>query len=313
MKGIEVNKNFFSECAETLLKKQFENYIDKLAVGLVGNGSEFYGYDDDISVDHDFEPGFCIFINRETDEKIGYDLIRFYEKLPKEYKGIKLQEKNTYGSQKYGVFIIEDFYRRLTGLEGAPKNEKEWFYTPEFAFANATNGTVIFDNLGDFSAIRNEILFGMPNDVKLKKMSSRLALMAQSGQYNYERALKRKDYGSAQLALNEYVNHAFYLFFLINDTFTPYYKWRFRKLNEQKLFSDKCNDLLYLITNSNDSERSKKKLNIIYSITKEIIQYLNNTGLSFVNDEYLESHAFAVQEKIKSRFLKSLHVMETGE
>ena len=68
-----------------------------------------------------------------------------------------------------------------------------------------------------------------------------------------------------------------------------------------------------MITNPNDYEHSKKKLNIISKVTEEIIKYLNDNGLSFVNDEYLESHAFAVQDKIKSRFLKSLHVMETGE
>ncbi len=313
MKGIEINKKFFSDCAKNLLEEQFNSYIDKLAIGLVGNGSEFYGYDDFVSTDHDFEPGFCIFIDKETDEEIGYDLIRFYEKLPKEYLGVKLQQKNTYASQKYGVFVIEDFYRRLTGLESSPKNEKEWFFTPEFAFANATNGAIIFDNLGKFSAIRNEILNGIPEDVKLKKISARLALMAQSGQYNYERALKRKDFGSAQLSLNEYVNHAFYLFFVLNNTFTPYYKWRFRKLEEQKMFSNKCSELLYLITNPNFNEYANKKLEIVSNITKEIIMYLKSKELTDSNDDYLEAHAFSVQSRIKSRFLKSLHIMETGE
>ena len=36
--------------------------------------------------------------------------------------------------------VIGDFYRRHTGIPGAPRTWQEWLYTPEYAFAEAVNG-----------------------------------------------------------------------------------------------------------------------------------------------------------------------------
>ena len=60
MKGLELSKRFYETYGAPMLSEKFPELEDKLAIGLVGDGSECFGYDDDISRDHDFEPGFCI-------------------------------------------------------------------------------------------------------------------------------------------------------------------------------------------------------------------------------------------------------------
>ena len=62
MKGLELSRKYYEEFGKPMLKEQFPEIEHLIAVGLVGSGSDCYGYDDDISHDHDFEPGFCLFL-----------------------------------------------------------------------------------------------------------------------------------------------------------------------------------------------------------------------------------------------------------
>ncbi|MBR3753683.1 MAG: hypothetical protein IKK49_01095 [Clostridia bacterium] len=61
MKGLELARKFYEQHGKPMLGGQFSHILPFIAVGLTGSGSECYGYDDDVSQDHDFEPGFCIF------------------------------------------------------------------------------------------------------------------------------------------------------------------------------------------------------------------------------------------------------------
>ena len=65
MKGLELSKKFFYEYGKPMLD-EFPDLLPYIAVGLVGSGSECYGYDDELSTDHDFSPEFCIFLHKIT-------------------------------------------------------------------------------------------------------------------------------------------------------------------------------------------------------------------------------------------------------
>ena len=58
MKGLELAEKFYYEYGENMLNDNFSHIKNHIAVGLVGSGSECFGFDDEISRDHDFEPGF---------------------------------------------------------------------------------------------------------------------------------------------------------------------------------------------------------------------------------------------------------------
>ena len=91
MKGIEISKAYFNEYGLPMLNNDFLEILPYLCVGLVGSGSDCYGFDDETSRDHDFEPGFCIFLPDEDviDRRTEFLLERAYAKLPKEFMGLK--------------------------------------------------------------------------------------------------------------------------------------------------------------------------------------------------------------------------------
>ena len=87
MKGLELSESYYNEYGKRMIEESFFEYADRIAVGLVGEGSECLGFDDDFSEDHDFEPGFCLFITEEDERKFGFKLERAYARLPKEFIG----------------------------------------------------------------------------------------------------------------------------------------------------------------------------------------------------------------------------------
>ena len=66
MKGLELAERYYRAFGEGMIREQFSEWESQIAVGLTGSGSECYGYDDEISGDHDFEPGFCQFLPDEA-------------------------------------------------------------------------------------------------------------------------------------------------------------------------------------------------------------------------------------------------------
>jgi hypothetical protein len=107
----------------------------------------------------------------------------------------------------------------------------DWFYLPEQSLAEAVNGTIFFDGLGEVTAIRQRLAY-LPEDVRRKKLAGRMLLMGQSGQYNFGRCLARGERGAARMALYEFVKSAQHAAFLLEKHYMPYYKWSFRALRE---------------------------------------------------------------------------------
>ena len=87
MRGIDEAKAFYEESGREMLHKKFPEYEGRIAVGLVGHGSQCFGFDDDVSRDHDFVPGFCMWLTDIDDIKIGAELAEAYRELPVKASG----------------------------------------------------------------------------------------------------------------------------------------------------------------------------------------------------------------------------------
>lgn len=308
MQGLELSRRYFEAYGVPLLENDFAAEKSRVAAGLVGLGSECFGYDDDLSHDHDFEAGFCFWLTDEADSAFGFRLMRAYNKLPREFLGVKMQQHSIYGNSRVGVFRISDFYRTLIGIPRAPETNEEWLYTPEYALANASNGAVFYDGEGAFSAIRQTLLQGYPEDVRRKKIAAVLSFAAQSGQYNFSRCLRHGEAGAAALARNEFVTHALHLIFLLARRYSPFYKWQFRAARETGLLPEVPGRLERLLQAPAD-EKAAEEMEQIASL---FIGELERQGLCArkAGEHYLEPYAFAVMDTIGDRRLHAMHVME---
>ena len=65
MKGLDIAFSYYNNFGKPMIESEFNKVSDKITIGLVGEGSECYGYDDLISQDHDFDMGFCMFISQK--------------------------------------------------------------------------------------------------------------------------------------------------------------------------------------------------------------------------------------------------------
>lgn len=310
MKGLELSQRFYEEYGAPMLREQFPHLEHLLAIGLVGSGSECFGYDDEISEDHDFEPGFCIFLPDEeiVDRKEAFALERAYAKLPMEFLGHFRSPMDPVGGNRHGVIRMSDFFRDKTGDPKGQLTLRNWFAIPEQALAEATNGSVFRDDTGTFTAIRQGLSY-LPEEVRRKKLAGHLLLMGQSGQYNYPRCLARGETGAAQLAVHEFVKSAMHTVFLLNRRYLPYYKWSFRALRELPLLADLHRPLEELISYPNDPETAEKKQQTVEEICQRVSKELYDQGLSQMMGCTAKAHAYAVNDSIRDGEIRNLHIL----
>ena len=310
MKGLELSERFYLEFGAPMIHKNFPELENILTVGLMGSGSECFGYDDDISQDHDFEPGFCIFIPDEDiiDSRTEFALERAYSKLPKEFMGYERHLYNPVGGSRHGVIRMSDFFREKTGTPDGVLSIREWFSVPEQSLAEATNGKIFRDDTGIVTLIREKLSY-LPEDVRLKKLAGNLLIMGQAGQYNYNRCISRGESGAAQLAIYEFVKSSLNVAFLINKRYIPYYKWSFRALSDLPRLSSLHTSLEYLISHGNDSEEAGKKKQIIEDICDSVFAELNELELTEFKGTAAEGHAYSINNKISDPKIRNLHIL----
>lgn len=227
LKGLELCRKYYEEYGAKMIEDKFPEYAGRIAVGLVGEGSDCMGYDDDISEDHDWGPDFCIWVTDETYEKIGKRLEEEYNKLPTEFMGYH-RTKSAQGYGRRGVMTVSGFYKRILNCERY--EDIDWRMAEDYALATAVNGEVFRDDEGIFSEFRNKLLQGYPESIRFLKLAEDVAKVSQNGQYNYFRMIKRNDKLTADILLAECIKNAMKLQHHICNVYPPHDKWLHRSL-----------------------------------------------------------------------------------
>lgn len=273
--GLELSRQYYETYGKPMLEKEFPDDCERMAVGLVGYGSECLGYDDEWSEDHDFGPGFCIWLTKKDYDEIGGKVQEAYHKLPDGFLGYTGRNVSNRGTGRVGVFEINEFYKQFAG------SEEE--------LAMAVNGEVFSDPLGEFTRIRNELKKGDPFDVWKRKVANAAALMAQSGQYNYERCKRRGDDVAKSLALNLFIKEAMHMIYLLNHKYMLYYKWAYRGLDACERLREIKPLLKKLLTEEDNLEQ-------IDTVCKMVLEELRRQNLTYGEEVFLEMHVDRILE-----------------
>lgn len=311
IKGLELCYQYYLKHGKKMLAEKFPQFLSYMAIGLFGYGSDCLGYDDDISVDHDFGPGFVVLLPFEIYRLIGESIQKEYDLLPKEFMGMKRIESN-HGKMRVGVYSIEQFFGQF--ISKIPNHLNDWLLMDEKALLNCTNGVIFDDYLGEVTKIR-DILEYYPEDIRIKHIANSIAKIAQSGQYNYARCMRRKDEVAASLALNEFVDQTLSCIYLLNKKYKPYYKWSFKGLKDSYKLSDVKELLEELVLLPSQKEvwskdvtginYNDKKVILIERICQKIIYELRNQNLTDSFDDFLENHVMIVNSHIQDNDIRS--------
>ena len=278
----------------------------------MGDGSECYGFDDEISRDHDWGPDFCLWLNSQDYEAISAKLQEEFERLPTEFEGFPRRQVSAWGAGRVGVFEIGQFYRRFIGLDRVPADNWEWRAIPEDSLAACTNGKVFVDPLGEFTAFREGLKKFYPEDVRLKKIASRCMTIAQSGQYNFMRCVRRDEYVAAQYAETKFCADTISLTFMLNKEYKPFYKWMHRAMKPLPILGEPVHDLLWDIVNTHESDLMEgmyeKKSRLMEETCALVDDQLRKEGLIDSPSDFLLDHGPLVQSKIQDPEIRSLDV-----
>jgi hypothetical protein len=164
--------------------------------------------------------------------------------------------------------------------------------------------------LGEFSRIRHKLLAYYPEEVRLKKIAREAALIAQSGQYNYFRSLKRQEYVAATLSLGEFIKHTIAIVYLLNYRYAPFYKWAHRGMRELPVLNKVSVYLEELAALSVGDEFIETLIDKIVSL---ILEQLKIQGLTKGQDTYLEHHTANILHSLTDKEKENLDSISKEE
>lgn len=312
MKGLELCERYFVEFGAPLIARKYPEYGQRIAAGMVGPGSECFGFDDQLSRDHDWGPSFCLWLNMDDHKVIGESLRNDVDHLPKAFGEVGARKVSAWGSGRTGVFEIGEFYKSFIGVDGVPQTLGQWRVIPEEYLATATNGRVFTDPLGDFTTIRDSLLRFYPEDIRLKKIAARCMTIAQAGQYNYPRCVQRGEFVAANVAEAHFITDVISLTFLLNRRYKPFYKWMHRALRGLPVLGATLSEFLCELVSHPEGERAsvlyERKIDLMEDVCGHLVRVLNAEGLSDAEGSFLLDHGPRVHARIADPQLRGGNV-----
>lgn len=305
-KGMDIARAFFEDVGLPMLEKDFPEYKEYMVCGLVGEGSECFGYDDEVSRDHDFGADFCIWLPDKIYNDIKIKLSKKYSELI--FDHFSRRNVSKYSDGRIGVLEEKHFYRLRIGRDNLPHKLVEWLVMPEDNLAEVTNGEVFYIGEavknGYFLRFRNGLKEYYPEDIRIKKISAKAAKAAQSGQYNYVRSIKRGDMGAAFLSVGVFVQTAMQLVFLLNKRYAPYYKWLYRGLRDLTVLGKEISEKFKILFSKQPMETVTA---VIEEISIMIINEMQRQRLTDCRSDFLLDHCLSLMEHIKDEEIRGLY------
>ncbi len=237
VKGLWLDKEFYESIGRHMLEEKYPDYINQMTIGMCGEGSDCFGFDDGFSMDHDWGPGFYIWLEAELFNKIGDSLQSDYNALPSDFRGYK-RINTEHGKRRIGVCNVDEFCSYYLG-EVAYKEWKEkgsissdiMLMIPEYRLAAFCNGEIfrIPDNgNGILIKLRDYISSFYERSATVRLLCQRLAEFGQNAQYNYPRMKNRGDNTVAMQLLHTGLRSAVRAAFILNKQYAPHDKWIMR-------------------------------------------------------------------------------------
>jgi hypothetical protein len=302
MNGLELSEKYFTDACLPILRREAPEALERLAAGLVGEGSECFGWDDELSRDHSWGPRVCLFLTDADMREHGAAVARAVSLFPDSFMGLRVVPGSASEGKRAGLFSVGEFYTRLIGFPGVPQTNAEWLSIPEVRLAPAVNGRVFRDPVGDFSRIRDGLLGFYPDDVRRWLLAKHAALAAQTGQVNMVRCFLHGEVLAEKTVKYRFSEHAAAMVFLIEGCYRPFYKWLFRGLRELSPFGEAVYRGLCELSKASDIRAEQREAE---SVSALLIAELRSRGLSDSGSDFLMDHCGLLLRGIADEQLRS--------
>ena len=294
IKGMLLSRRYYTEYGKKIFDTRFKSLMDRVAVGLVGPGSECLGFDDEYSRDHDWGPGFCLWLTSDDFQQYGEAFQDCYDSLSKRFNGFGPRMVSIGEAGRQGPMMITDFYMRYTGLTTPPRTLEQWDI-PSQKMVLCTNGEVFSDPLGVFSKWRNTLLQFYPENLRLKKIADRCMHAGQAGQYNWQRGILRQDPFLITTAKINFCTEIIKLIFLLNKRYAPYYKWLLKGVRQLPVLGRELTPSIEKLLMENEVSTHQ---DIITHICKKTIETMQDQGITDTGQLFLIDHVPSILGRI---------------
>ena len=232
--GLEMARSYFTEWGSPFLHQHFPSISERVAAG-IWRGSQIFGADDELSRDHGWGAMFTLVLTEPDFQSTAERLEQALQKnAPTAWKGIP-----TPSDAEIIVTSIDRFFQDHVGFSTPPDDSSRWLEGFHFRFGTREtelylirHGHVFYDILGEFTA-RRDLFVRYPREIQLRRINQELLDVWHYGQYNFiDRLSKRNDPVANCLALGHFTEGVMRLCMLLDDDYTPYWKWlafEFRK------------------------------------------------------------------------------------
>ncbi len=238
LSGLILSERFYKE----VVKEKIENNYPNLdyAAGLIGQGSEVLGYDDNISTDHHWGPRFHIFL-KDEDFKAYHlkikELLR--QTLPTSFLGYSthwsepdpndsmnqfLEEKDKSPiNHRIEIYTVKSYLRENLSVPSPELSELEWVSIPEQILLEFTSGKVFYDSYGDLTQARKALAY-YPHSIWLFKIVAQLDRISQEMAFIGRTGETGDNLGSL-IETNRLVKFIMEMAFILEKKYIPYPKW----------------------------------------------------------------------------------------
>lgn len=306
MKGMDLSREYFQSIVLPRLERDWPELLPRLAAGLAGNGSDCFGYDDELSRDHDWGVEYFLWLPEDLAHR-REPLEAWRQQVFRESPPQMGRVRSAYGA-RIGVQTVGEFYQSLLGRPQGPETLVQWLQVPEDNLAMAVNGEVFLDRDGGFTAVREKLLRHYPEDVRKKKLAAKCMSIAQSGQYNFLRMAKREDWVTVRTILQRFTDAVMGLVFLVNRRYKPYYKWSWRALGELPIQGQETADALREIALSPDfsGEELRRQIDRIEALCARLLTVLQLYECVTTRQDFFTAAGEELQASIQDELLRSL-------
>lgn len=327
--GLELSEKAYEKVIRPLLEEHYPHLVYSAA--RLGKGSEILGFDDQISMDHDWGVKLQLFLKPE-DIKLKEELLKLFSvSLPEKIEGIltNFSELGTDGSAvlkkrennekiNHGIEIttIQTYFKIFLGLDPHQiLSAIDWLVIPEQRLLSLTQGKVFYDQL-NLNEIRKKFAY-YPYDVWLFILMSQFKLIAEEEPFVGRTGFRNDDMGSRLIATRQ-VQRIMQLVFYLEKKYTPYSKW-FGTAFTQLQSAPKLLPILEYVLEAKDWKKREKYLSQAYEMVVEefnklhITKYFEPKVKKFWSRPFdvIDSHEIsnALKEKIQDKKLLKIGKM----